>query len=514
MRIAVAQFAHETVTFLRNDTGLEDFVYEGSPLAGEALLASGPTSYMGGFVQTARDHIDVDLVGLTSPMFPRTGIGSGWITREAFETLLSAMLSELRDQGPFEGVYLALHGAMAVRGVPRPEAAIARRFREAVGPRAVIAATFDPHGNEDRAFLEHADLALCAKYYPHYDEHLQGARAAQLLIRTVRGRYRPVHAICRPPILTPTIMQCTDAGVWAELVRRALVWEARWPGLVVNLFFGFPWNDAPDAGFTVQATSDGDCELARRAVESLANFAWRCRRDLVAPQPILTMAEAVARAKDSPQRPPLVLADYSDRTGRATWLLQEIVRQELPNALVATVADSRAAARVKAFGAGPGDDVEIQVGGGPEEADGEAVTLLARLLGVHDVSAFPGFGGNSPWLTLEFGRGCMIIVTPFLTEVRDPQVLKALLGLNAGAFDVIAVKSRVHFRAGFVESGFTDRVLIVEPEAPFLGTRHLTGLSYENLDLQSYFPYAAVELEPDLAAEDITRVDPPLRANG
>jgi hypothetical protein len=49
---------------------------------------------------------------------------------------------------------------MAVRGVPRPEAELARRVREAVGPKAFIAATFDLHGNEDEAFLKSADMAF------------------------------------------------------------------------------------------------------------------------------------------------------------------------------------------------------------------------------------------------------------------------------------------------------------------------------------------------------------------
>ena len=36
IRIAVLYFVHETVTFLRNDTTLDDFVYEGSPAKGES----------------------------------------------------------------------------------------------------------------------------------------------------------------------------------------------------------------------------------------------------------------------------------------------------------------------------------------------------------------------------------------------------------------------------------------------------------------------------------------------
>src|SRR5215469_4859089 len=191
IRIAVLHFQHETVTFLRNDTTLNDFVYPGSPARGEALLASAPKSYMGGFVQVAREFDGVELVGIESPLWPKTGSGSGWLTQDAYETYVGRMIAQLTAEGPFDGVYLCVHGAMAARGIPRPEAELARRVREVVGPRTFIAGTFDPHGNEDEAFLEFADLAFCAKYFPHYDEYLQGTRAARTLIRAIRNDYDP-----------------------------------------------------------------------------------------------------------------------------------------------------------------------------------------------------------------------------------------------------------------------------------------------------------------------------------
>ena len=179
IRIAVLNFAHETVTFLPNDTTLDDFLYPGSPAKGEALLSWEPRSYMGGFVKVAREHAGVELVGIESPLWPKTGTGSGWITTEAYEHFLGRQIAELKAGGKWDGVYLALHGAMGVRGVPKPEADIARRVREVVGRGAFIVGTFDPHGNEDEAFLERADMAFCVKYFPHYDAHLQGERAAR-----------------------------------------------------------------------------------------------------------------------------------------------------------------------------------------------------------------------------------------------------------------------------------------------------------------------------------------------
>ena len=77
IRIAVLHFSHETVTFLKNDTTLDDFIYPGSPARDEALLGSYPKSYMGGFVKMAREFSGVELAGIESPLWPRTGTGSG-----------------------------------------------------------------------------------------------------------------------------------------------------------------------------------------------------------------------------------------------------------------------------------------------------------------------------------------------------------------------------------------------------------------------------------------------------
>src|SRR5215475_7760419 len=102
---------------------------------------------MGGFVKVAREFDGVELVGIESPLWPKTYMGSGWVTEDAFETLVGKMIEGLKTQGPFNGVFLSLHGAMAVRGIARPEAELARRVREIVGAKVPIAATFDLHGN-------------------------------------------------------------------------------------------------------------------------------------------------------------------------------------------------------------------------------------------------------------------------------------------------------------------------------------------------------------------------------
>ena len=83
------------------------------------------------------------------------------------------------------------------------------------------------------------------------------------------GTITPPPSTTENPVLTPLALH-EDA----DLVQRALVWEAREPDVYVNVFFGFPFADVPDVGMTIQAMSNGDPALARRAATNI----WSDRR--------------------------------------------------------------------------------------------------------------------------------------------------------------------------------------------------------------------------------------------
>ena len=487
IRIAVLHFAHETVTFLKNDTTLSDFIYPGSPAKGEALLKAYPKSYMGGFVKMAREFDGVELVGIESPLWPKTGTGSGWITEEAFETLTGKMVEGLKAEGPFDGVYLSLHGAMAVRGIARPEAELARRVRAVVGRKAFIAATFDLHGNEDDEFLKHADMGFAVKYFPHYDEYLQGERAARMLVRAIRGDYEPVHAVKKVPIVTATVRMWTGAAPWMDLSQRALTWEAREPDVFVNVFFSFPFADVPDVGITVQVLTNGNPKLADDIARDIADLAWRNREALLTSTKIYSIAEGVALTKQAVAKgeTPVVLADHSDRSGSATFLLKEIIAQDLSQVVVATIADAKATAKLKAAGAKAGDAFDMEIGGLVDESAGDPVRITGTIL-----NAVEGFGQF--WVVVKFGRGNVLILSTYLVQIMDPFGLRTI-GIDLDAFKVFAIKSRVHFRRGFDDNGFAKTILLVEPDQPFLGTIHLDALPYRNVDLKKFYPYGEGE---------------------
>jgi microcystin degradation protein MlrC len=491
LRIAVMQFMHENVTFLKSDTTLDDFIYEGSPARGDALLNSAPEGYIGGFVKVAQEHANIELVGVESPLFPKRGSGSGWVTTDAFEHLLNNMIADMKAQGPFDGAYLALHGAMSVRGVDRAESVIARRVREVLGPKGFIAGTFDPHGNEDAEFLRHADFAFCIKYYPHYDGYLQGERAARMLIRACRGDYKPTTATTKPPILTPSVLQWTGQSPWMDLVQRALVWEAREPDVYVNFYYGFAFADVIDAGMCFQVMSNGNPELAKHVADDMALTAWRLREELVHGTKVYSMKDAVELAKDAlaKKQVPIVFADHSDRTGAATWLLEEIIAQGMSNTLIASIADNDVIEVLRKKGVKPGDKFDMDVGGKLDSSAGKPVRITGT---VNTVSSGVGrFGGNAAsqlWVSVKFSNGNVVVISPYLYQNLEPTEFLDI-GINPADFKAFAIKSRVHFRRGYYDSGYAKTILLCEPEQPFVGTVHLEALNYKYLKLEKFYPY-------------------------
>ena len=93
-------------------------------------------------------------------------------------------------------------------------------------------------------------------------------------------------------------------------------------------------------------------------------------------------------------------------------------------------------------------------------------------------------------MTVGFGRGNVLVISDRCMQITDLAQLRAM-ELEPADFDVIALKSRVHFRRGFDDTGFAKTILLVEPEEPFLGTVRLEALDYQNVDLRDYYPYGA-----------------------
>jgi microcystin degradation protein MlrC len=478
LRVAVATFQHETCTFCPGgDIGVDDWLER---LVGDEVLRSG--SYVRGFVAQAEDYGDMELIGLRSPSGVFGGSSRSWNTREAFDEFVGEMVADLEAAMPVDGVYLALHGAMGVRDVPRPEAEVARRVREVVGPGVPIAGSFDLHGNEDAAFLEHADFAFVTKRYPHYDAALQGARAARAIHRVASGTYAPVSATRKPGIITATVHQWTGQSPSMDIMERGRRWEARESDVFVSVFYGYPWTDVPDVGATVHVMTNGDQELADRIADDMNDFMWRVREEFaVGSYPLPDEAAQMVRRAVAGGATPVAVGDHSDRPGDATHILKAFRAAGIARVLHGAISDPAVLEALAEANASPGDAFDMAVGGfTPSGGTPERIVGTLAYLGP--------WQGYDRAAVVRFDEGSAVIIVPAYTQITDPEAFR-FGPLAPEDFDVFVVKSRVHFRRGFDETGFAPTIVVVEAPGPFVGTTYLDALPYENVDLGSLYPY-------------------------
>jgi microcystin degradation protein MlrC len=482
-RVAVAMFQHETCTFCPGpEPTLEDWTRIQPPLSGDSLLEHGG-SYVAGFVKMAREFGDMELIGLTSPVEVWGGSSRTWNPQEVFDHFVNRMIEELRAQLPVDGVFLAMHGAMAVRNIPRPEAEIARRFREVVGPDVPIVATFDLHGNEDEEFLRHADGSFVTKRFPHYDTWYQGERAARYLRAVMAGEYRPTTATIKPPVVTATVLQWTGESPAMEIMERARIWEEVYPGTYISVFFGFPWSDVPDIGALVQVMTNNDQALADRLALDMADFIWGVRQPFAAdtfPQP----RQAVQQARQAIARGarPVVIGEYWDRPGDATWTLRELIDQNVPRVLYASLTAEPTLDRIWEQNLQPGDVFEGEVGGYTGEQAGQPVRISGRL-----VWRGERFGYDRV-AVIEHGQGSMLILVPAYQQTTSPDQLR-FGPIDPDRFDVFVLKSRVHFRRGFYDTGYARTIILVDAPGRWFGTMALDALHYDYGPLHQLYPF-------------------------
>jgi microcystin degradation protein MlrC len=215
----------------------------------------------------------------------------------------------------------------------------------------------------------------------------------------------------------------------------------------------------------------------------MSEYIWRVREELFG-EPLAQPDVAAARATAAfvAGATPIVFADYSDRSGDATHILREVVDQKLSGVLVATIRDERVLESLQQNDAKVGDLFNMEVGGFTGPASGTPVSISGTLTYIG-----PGMRFNQVAI-VDFGDRNSLIITPALKQVLWTEELE-FGPLDPDNFDSFVVKSRVHFRRGFDETGYAQTIILVDAPGPFVGTVHLDALQYENVTLENYYPY-------------------------
>src|SRR5579883_2624090 len=225
MRIAVGQLWQETNTFNPLPTTRRDFERFGVLRGAELVERMADTNELGGFIQSLRDWPErPEVVGLVRlPAWP-----AGAATAETFTWLRDELLTSLRQSLPFDGVLLALHGALASEGEPDVEGAVLGRAREILGPKVPLVATLDLHANITERMARAADALVLYHTAPHVDVFETGRRGAAVLRRILVGGAEPVTAFQKLPLVVPAERANTQdpASVSFGLRQTLQKWEA------------------------------------------------------------------------------------------------------------------------------------------------------------------------------------------------------------------------------------------------------------------------------------------------
>jgi microcystin degradation protein MlrC len=376
---------------------------------------------------------------------------------------------------------------MAAENYPKAEAEIVRRVRKVVG-NIPIMVTLDLHANEDQEITDAADAVFVITEYPHRDKQKTGAIAARAMVETLRGNFKPTVAIRKPGVITPSLFQGTDFPPAKDIRDRARMWEKEHGVYHLSIAFGFAYADVPDVGAAVIAVTHNDQALAERAAQDVSDYIWELREPFAnkkVPKTREAVKLAIEAARD--KKTPVIIADHADRTGDATHVLKELIDQRAENFCVATIADEEAVAHIVAE-AKVGDEVTVDVGGWATELAGQPVRITGTVEQLGEVN-YVATGALETGVTrrlgtlavIKFGANNRVIVTPTLHQVKDDAIFPAV-GLSLEDLDIVAIKSRVHFRAFYQDAAGT----IIEVDAPGLGPADLSELEYKNVPADVY----------------------------
>src|SRR4029434_3212828 len=139
-RIAVGGFQHETNTFAPQQATWEEFVRADAwpPLLRGPEMIAGVEGFnipiAGAVTRLA------ELIPEVVPLAWAARAPASYVTEDAYEKMWALLDEDIRKLGPFDAIYLDLHGAMVAENTEDGEGELLKRIRTLVGGAMPIVA--------------------------------------------------------------------------------------------------------------------------------------------------------------------------------------------------------------------------------------------------------------------------------------------------------------------------------------------------------------------------------------
>jgi microcystin degradation protein MlrC len=453
-RVLIAQFMHETNTFSKLKTTLDDYRRRWL-VEGEAMVPyfKGSRNEIGGYIDAAARYGWEPVFGAAANATP-----SGPLTNETWDTIRDKIVGAAKRAGKLDAVCLSLHGAMVTETEDDAEGALLEALRGVIGPDVPMVATLDLHANATVKMARNVQALVAFRTYPHIDGYDRAVQAAALVKEVLDGSKKPRCLLGQPAMLEGADHgRTTQPGLMRDLLAKADGYEKE-PGInVVSIHAGFTWSDIPYTGPSIAVSHEPSAEARARAiVRELIDEIWR-RRDEMSTD-YRPVADGIAAARARPKgKGPLVIADGTDNPGGGgyndtTPVLQALLDAGIENAAVGTIYDPGTVQQ--AIEAGVGAEIEVSLGGHTDASMGAPVKAKATVKmlsdGVfrNDGPMNAGVESNmGPTAVLRIG-GVDVVTISNRIQTIDLQAFLSQ-GIDPHSKNVLVVKSVQHFRAAY-----------------------------------------------------------------
>ena len=453
MHVLIARLNHETNTFSPVPTPLSAFGENGPQYDDAAYRANhGQRTAMAAFIDLAEARNATMVTPVSGWAYP-----SGPVAKEAYEEMCARIVAATPE---CDAILLDLHGAMVVEHCDDGEGELLRRVR-AAAPGVPIGVALDLHGNVTQKMIDHADVIVSFKTYPHVDMYETGEHAGKLLFAMLDGTCQPTMAWRQLPLMTHTLRSDTSQGAMQAAVEAARALESR--GLLaVSVLAGFSLADIARPCISVIAIADDNAEAAERAVAQVATQIWHARDGFVYRSDTLDNSLARARDMAAGQTRPILLLDHGDNcnsggTCDTTAVLEAALAQGMNNILAGLLCDPEAVAELTA--AGLGAEVSVAVGNKRSLAHlgihAKPVVLTGKVLAVTD-GQYRISGPTYTGMLCNMGRTAVldtgsarIVICERPHEPWDLGVFESV-GQDPRQASYLLLKSRMYCRPVFV----------------------------------------------------------------
>lgn len=422
------------------------------------------------------------------PVFHLESQPKGPVDHGFFEWCMAETTRSFEAAGRVDGVFIANHGAMTATQDSDPDGTMFRHIRQIVGPDVPIVATLDLHGNVSARMVDSVDVLVSYLTNPHVDMTERGEEAAFVMRQMLAGM-RPRSAFIRLPLTPASINLLTGDGPYCELIDFGQRRKRELGGAILNVSVlgGFVYSDTPENGLAIIVTARADLEAAQSLAREIATKAWndraRYRKSLTSFNEGVGMA--VKNGLDA-KLPPVIFSDSGDNpggggSGATTEFLVALVEAKARGVYYGSFFDPALAEEAHQLGVGTTFEARFNRNGGGGH-DREFVTP-ARIAGLTDgrfVGRLGLFAGRAlslgPCCLLEIGgeNGVRVVVIGNRQQTADPGFFE-MFGLDVAEARTVVVKSRGHFRAGFVPWFPPERVFEID-------TKGLTSPVLENFE--------------------------------